>query len=622
MSSYSFDAAEVKAAASQNIKQIICDLYPDALIRGAEARLGNLDGEKGKANGGSLAISINPEKFGSYFDHATDEKGNLIDILSHLKGYTYGQAIEWLGQQYTTCTTRKYEARPLKQRAPLLAQEQYQPLSQQVGEYAIKTRQLSAGTLKAYDVRSATNDPTVACFLSYDSHDQVAKVEYVSTTEKKFRSSMHCDHHLFGKPVCHPEKTQGTVVITEGRWDAMSYYEAGYPAVSIPSGIKNTAWIDEDWEWLQQFHTILLSMDMDDKGQEALPDIVRRLGVHKCQVIKLKEKDASDMLQKGLLEELKKAYGEAEYTASSLLVSASDLREETFTTMQGGVGGSGDPWFFPGLDDFKIRPNEMTLVFGPTGHGKSQTVSNQVAFDANRQIQTVIYSAEQTNHVTMASLIRQFSGNRLIHEDRAEYDRLYDAIEPFVTIYKSTQRADPRKLLEQFIYAYERKGVTRFILDNVMSLGANRDDNAEQARIAHMFREFTKEYPIHLTVLAHPRKPSDNNKNTPPTESDISGASEWGSIPENILVVWRNKQKGTDIEIMRQDNRSEVEIAHYVEQVPDGELIVEKQRDSGELPRRKTWFDKSCQIVMPGPGLPTPFYKPAPVERDTTEDPF
>ena len=100
-----YDASEVKQSCSQNIKAIITDLYPNAKFKGAEARIGGVDGSKGN----SMSVSLDPSKFGAYYDHATGEKGDLISLVEYAKSTNYGGAIEWLGASYTSCTKRKYE---------------------------------------------------------------------------------------------------------------------------------------------------------------------------------------------------------------------------------------------------------------------------------------------------------------------------------------------------------------------------------------------------------------------------------------------------------------------------------------------------------------------------------
>ena len=611
MDKYYYDASEVKIAACHRLRELVSDIYPDAKIKGAEARLGSINGEPGS----SMSISLDPLKFAAFYDHASDDKGDLITILEHKKGLSYAEAIEWLGDNYSSCIKREFEPKNRKKPEVVVEINDFVALSDEVIEYCKQHRSISKNTLDTYKVQTWANDVNVACFLSVNRWNQITKIEYWNTIEKKIWSSKNCQHNLFGKNVCTPEKLNGELIICEGRWDAMSYHEAGLPAVSIPSGVTNNQWIDEDWEYLQQFHTIYLSYDMDEAGQNAIQEIVSRLGVHKCKIISLPEKDASDVLTihgKAALYDCSKS---ATVPPMSSMVASSDLREETYELMLNGVANSGDEYFMPDFD-IKIRPHEMTLVFGLSFHGKSQFVSNQIAFDASNQIQSAIASFEQITVMTMTSIVKQYSNNPYIANDREAFDDMYDSLCPFVTIYDTYERTNPQKIIDDFTYAHKRKGINRFYVDNVMSLGTNRDDNAAQASTAHLFREFTKKYPVHLFVVAHPRKPPSEASEHPPKQSDIRGAGEWGDIPENIITVWRNIKKHEDLEEMKTDKRADFEINNFDRQIPDGKILVRKQRATGTTPMKNFWFHNETQRFSMEPGKPLGF------TETKTEDPF
>lgn len=612
MNNYYYDASEVKISASQKLKEIISDIYPDAKIRGAEARLGSINGEPGS----SMSISLDPTKFAAFYDHASEDKGDLITILEHTKGLKYGETIEWLGSNYTSCVKREYEHKSVQKPKVKQIAHDYVPLTQEIIDYAIDHRAINADTLNEYKVMSWANSSDTACFLSVNHWKQITKIEYWNTANKKIWSSKDCTHNLFGKNVCSPEKLNGELIITEGRWDAMAYHCAGKPAVSIPSGVSNNQWIDEDWEYLQQFHTIYLSYDMDDAGQNAIHDVVNRLGIHKCKLIPLPEKDASDVLVLHGAQALLDSIKNATIPPVSSMVSSSDLKEETYEIMLNGVSNTGDDYFLPDFD-IKIRPHEMTLVFGLSFHGKSQFVSNQIAYDAANQIQSAIASFEQISVMTMTSIVKQYSNNAFIANDREMFDEVYDNLSPFVTIYDTYERTNPQKIIDDFTYAHKRKGINRFIVDNVMSLSTERDNNAAQAEAAHLFREFTKKYPVHLFIVAHPRKPPSDVADHPPKQSDIRGAGEWGDIPENIITIWRNLKKQEDIEEMKYDKRADFEINNFDRQIPDGKILVRKQRATGHTPMKNVWFENETQRFWIEPGTAPSF-----VKQNNPNEPF
>lgn len=611
----SYDAAEVKQACSNHIKAIIADLYPAAKTRGAEARIGSISGEAGT----SMAISLSPSKFGAFFDHESSEHGDIITILEAQKGFTYGQALEWLAENYTKCVPQEYEFKKTSEIPTLSLAGKVVPLSQECIDYAQIVRGVDEKVLKRYGVQTSVSDPNVLCFIHH--HDgQPTKIAYSSTVEKKYWANPGCGSNLFGTNYCTATRAKGKLIITEGQWDALSWAQLGFHAVSIPSGVSNTKWIDEDWEYLKEFHTIHLSFDMDEPGQEATEEAVKRLGIHKCKIIRLPEKDASDCLMMGKQDEMVEAYNHAETPPDGELVPAEDLKEATRKALQQNPDEIGDPYFIPNFN-IRIREYEMTLIFGTSFHGKSQFISNQVAFDASNQIATVIASFEQQSTMTMASLVKQYCANANIGQDNEAFDRAYDDIAPFITIYDSNTRTDPKKLIDSFIYAHKRKGINRFVVDNVMSLESDRDDNNQQAGIAHLFREFTKNYPVHLFVIAHPRKARSDEDARPPRKSDIRGASEWGDVPENVITVWRNERKEEEMNTLRADGRDEYYIKNQMDNTPDGQIFVRKQRLTGKTPQKRVWFEQNTQRFMTEPGIPESYIR-ADTEPEKEEDPF
>ncbi|WP_239325356.1 toprim domain-containing protein [Snodgrassella gandavensis] len=88
-------------------------------------------------------------------------------------------------------------------------------------------------------------------------------------------------------------------MITEGEIDALSVFQSGVKALSMPSGAKNLEWIEYDWERLQQFRVIYLALDNDDLGQLATMGVLQRLGEHRCKLVDWGDfKDANECLCK------------------------------------------------------------------------------------------------------------------------------------------------------------------------------------------------------------------------------------------------------------------------------------------------------------------------------------
>ena len=82
------------------------------------------------------------------------------------------------------------------------------------------------------------------------------------------------------------------LVISEGEIDALSIIESGYNNVcSIPNGAGSISWIEFNFDFLENFNSIVLWYDNDKAGEEGLKKTASRLGEYKCKIVKPKTDD-------------------------------------------------------------------------------------------------------------------------------------------------------------------------------------------------------------------------------------------------------------------------------------------------------------------------------------------
>ena len=583
-----YDASEIRQAITPQIEQIIKDTFPAAKKKGADYRIGSIDGDPGE----SMSISCSGEGFGKWQDFSTGEKGDIIDIIKITQGVEYKSALKYLAQKYTS----------LKPVASLLKDSRKQvfktvdpreylaPLSLNLIKYAKEERDISEPTLRRYKVCSTKSDPeNEIAFVSANEKNIPTRIHMVPVGTKNFRTNPDPMSPLWGANVATPDLCNGTLIITEGQWDAMSYAEAGMLAVSIPSGVSNMKWIEEEYEYLQQFHTFLLSFDMDDAGKKALDTAVKRLGVHKCKVIKLPLKDANEVIVNMTHDDLLASVKDAQPCDVNEIVSVQTVREETWEVLSKDRNLLGDPFFITNLK-YRIREHECTIFFGHTGHGKSNVVQNQIAYDAMHGRATMIGSFEQKISFTLAAVASAYA-NTGKFISREHFDEVMDSLNEQVMFFDNKfGKPKSKDLVEAFIYAYKRYGVKRFVIDNIMTMDVDRSDNSNQAANADRLRLFVEEYPVNLAVVAHPRKNPEQGYPKPPHESDIMGASEWGNMAQNIITVWRNKQKEDNISELIDNNATEESILTVRRSVEDTKVMIRKQRCTGATDSKKQWF--------------------------------
>ncbi len=293
------------------------------------------------------------------------------------------------------------------------------------------------------------------------------------------------------------------------------------------------------------------------------------------------------------------------------VVESEELKEGVKNYMRGDRLLGGDPFFLP---DFELgfRKHEITLWTGFSFHGKSQGVQNQVANLIARKQKSLIASFEQPPDVTLGQIINALAANpKLAFSD--EYDAAFAYVKKYVFMYKGQRKASPKQLVGIFRQAYLNDGVDNFVLDNVMTMDIDRGDNTQQAAAADEMRMFANDYPVHLHLVAHPRKVMGSEKtDTPPMQNDIRGAAEWGDVPNNVLVVWRDTAKGDRMAEMKDGNFTEEAIHKFWESTPCGKFVTRKQRATGLTPMCSFWFDRETNRFMHRPANVYPMFDEKP----------
>lgn len=602
-----YDLEEIKAALAGRIDEFVLTLFPNAKREASAYKIGNIQGEKGT----SMMISTRPNNAGYFMDFADPSMcGKAWRLVSLHKGITIRESIAWLANFLNV--------KPVQSFGNLTRAKDPEKLAKEIRELtptcirAAEERGISEETLRKYGIGTDVNGKFA--FPYYDAFGRLGMVKHWGINPKpdgKKDTWVNTDPvvALFGKDVCDPDTGLQRLIITEGEWDALSCYEMNLPAVSIPMGCSNMQWITEDYQYLSHFDEIVLLFDNDQAGKKAAKEAAARLGTERCLIVHLPLKDANDMLRAGRGKEILTTIESTEPEPIAEIVEPTSIKEGVRSHMKGEHLVGGDPFFLPNFD-LSFRRHEITLWFGFTGHGKSVAVANQIAKLAAFGKMACVASFEQPPEMTFAQIMMQFTAypNLPFTDD---YDKAFDHLSNLVLMYKSMERACPKHLVSTFIHAHKRYGVDTFVIDNVMTMNIDRGDNTAQAEAIDALRVFVAKYPVHLHIVAHPRKPSEKI-DKPPTLSEIRGASEWGDMPHNIITVWRDMSKAEKMAEMEDSEFTEADLDEFFSSTPCGKLLVRKQRATGDLPMTSFWFHKPTKRFIAKPSEPSPMYSECP----------
>jgi len=614
MSDYYYNFSEVIERVPSNIEALCQALFPEGKKKGRNWCVADETGAKGQ----SFQISLNPSSAGCFQDRADPSiKGNPIALVARRNNLTYQDAGAWLAK-FCGVQPETRIIKTKKRKVPDVSKysDELEELTNAGESYA-----MSRGILK--ETLEKTNCKSYGPYLALphmDTEGRLVLLKFWPTNgTKEMWSNPEPIHTLFGKELIDPVASGGSLIITEGQWDALTWIQYGYPAVSIPSGANNDQWIEEDWTFLNQFSEIILDFDKDEEGRDAETRVRNRLGYERCRCLRYNHKDANEALNfTGSFDSLKIALDEALSAPVEHIIKADEIKHVVRENLQRTRTRTGVPFFLNSMSRMEFRPHESTLWFGHTGHGKSTAIMNQFAFQAGLGIQGLIASFEDNSAINYGHLLLQYSCDSEIAE-HDYFDMCYDDLTSKVHLFDSMRRTEPDVMIATMTLAHKQLGICHFAVDNVMTLDVDRQDNTAQAAVADKFRVFVARYPVHLHIAAHPRKGPDNFIR-PPQISEVRGASEWGDMTQNAICVYRDIKKAEKISELYDEGIPAHKIMEFRESCRDGKFIVRKQRKTGELPLCSYNFDSLRKRFFRKPEEITPYWESKPEKLEEKED--
>lgn len=411
-----------------------------------------------------------------------------------------------------------------------------------VYEY-LEKRGISKDTIDLMDISADSKGNIV--FEYYDTDDELVLVKYrPAHTVQKGDTKTWCQggadtsNVLFNMTHVRPT---GSLLICEGEIDCMSFIEAGfYQSVSVPLGAQNLKWIEENWEFLQGFDTIIIAGDGDKAGRKMTKEACARLSFTNVKYLeypqefvkyddnnqpikKIATKDANAVLQTFGSSFLFNLVLNAKETPIDSVIKMANVDEMDVYDMDGIEVG------IKKLDDelVKIFCGGVTIVTGKASAGKT-TFLNQIALSAMDQDMPVfLFSRELLNSMSKDWYKTVGAGLRNMHEititDRrtgkerrvwvvnkeakAEMDKYY---KDMLYIYRDDASNKAEDLLSTMEQLARRRGVKCFLIDNLMTVLLPEDKdggvNGAQTNFLSELTRFSMKYSAIVCLVAHPRK--------------------------------------------------------------------------------------------------------------------
>ena len=352
------------------------------------------------------------------------------------------------------------------------------------------------------------------------------------------------------------------IVITEGEIDALSFWDAGIPALSIPSGALSEGaadesarlkWLSHHDELIKAAPNVFLAVDMDGPGETTAQELARRIGKLKCWRISFPHgcKDANDTLTQHGKEGLAKCKADSARWPVEGLAAPADYIDRVQKLYRDGLPrGASTGW--PNVDDvFTLNPGSLVIVTGTPGSGKSQMIDNILVNAMAQHNWRVAYASfENPPELHLAKLISLKAGKpfgdgptpRISEEQMLEELGWVNERLTFLT--NEGVMPTVESLIERFEAAVRRSGVKACVVDpfNFIKLSQKKDGGVDTESINEMlaqFKTFAMRAEVTFFLIAHPAKPMNAGQDWVPTGYSISGSAHFYNRADFGLTVQR-----------------------------------------------------------------------------------
>lgn len=365
---------------------------------------------------------------------------------------------------------------------------------------------------------------------------------------------------LFGQNVANGSRT---LVITEGELDAMAVSQAQYdkyqkffPVVAMPSA-SATSLILEQREWIRSFDSVILMLDNDEVGQQAVQKVAKIIGFDKVKVATLPEKDPCDTLIKHGSDTLMKCLFDAKEFSPVGVLRGEDIWDH-FKSLQNTVSLP-YPKCLNGLNTKLkgMRLGEIALFTSGTGSGKSTVIKEIVLEVLDKTTDMVgMVSLEESIGDTAQKFIGMALGKNMTDDNVTEEEQ-YEGFKKVFgderLVLLDHQGSVSDESLVDKIEHLALMGCKYLILDHItiaVSEGAKgKTGNEAVDSVMSDLLKITKKHNIWLGIISHLRKGEKPfEEGHLPSIDDIKGSGSIKQISFDIIAFARNMVAETEAE--------------------------------------------------------------------------
>lgn len=462
-----------------------------------------------------------------------------------------------------SCNTRwwedgrkEYDKEPYERKVIRMVEEVEQGKIREIAD-----RCISEDACKKFGVRTLVKDHKIQKhFYPYynKAGEKVAEKTRICESKQFFWSGAHHEIQLFGAQ-CQPT-TGKFVVVCEGCTDCMSLWQAlggRYTVVSLPDGCTSFKALKQNYDYLDKFDNIVLCLDGDKAGRDAVEKAVQFLPQKKLKIMRLPEdlKDPNAFLMAGKTQELVNHFWRAEpYTPKDIInISSMFGRIEEYHKSH---PCTPTPWV--GLNDMihGILPGQLVILTGASGAAKS----TYMRWWMDHLVQTTDmriggFFFEELPEETVMSLMSIKAGKNLkvpevwkdsSREDIEKWFNLCKA-DQRIDLYEPTSCTEPEHVCNRIRYLVVARDCKVIFLDHLHFLTESLTDPLHAVnKLCNDLAALCVEFGITIIAACHlrksPNQTTTHEEGNKVTMDDLKGSSAIKQLASTIISVERNGQ--------------------------------------------------------------------------------
>jgi len=233
-------------------------------------------------------------------------------------------------------------------------------------------------------------------------------------------------------------------------------------------------------------------------------------------------------------------------------------------------------------DGFRVRNSELTILTGVSGHGKSMWLSQVILALMRQDTKCLIASLEMRPVLTLGRMINQTLGSS---EPTDDYIRKFcERAKDKLYIYDQLGTTTSDDMIATLYYGKHVLGCDVFVIDSLMKMADISEESLEAQKLfVDKLAVTVRDLNIAVFLVAHTRKMKSEDEI--PDATNIMGSSHIRNLCDNILCVWRNRERER-LEEAGKTPEDELKI------IPHAKVFVQKNRNGQWEGSFNFWFSK------------------------------